>query len=362
MLPMLDRSRVVALAIALASPVPVQAQKVSGHVFRGDTGQPLVGAYVTVLEHDAVLVETRTDSKGAFHFASVGGDDLVLIARAPGFLTSPPLPVEAVGGAAAPVLIELQRAADPDSVAKSGIAAERSGRRGRLIGRVQDPQGAPLAGATVHIGDRPAITDASGVFEMEDTFQPREAVIFERLGYATVRDTITVADDAGLFMRVTMAPEAIPLEPLVVTVVSRRSLGRLDDLRRRLKAGMGDIVTQKEFTLRGNPSFGQFLQSQPGVNIIGGKPVFRKSFSLGEGWCPPTFYLDGMKLSSWQSAMSIGTLDLELVELYKGPAQTPAEFIDSDSRCGVVVIWTRRGSGIPYADLVDWRVGKDEGG
>jgi hypothetical protein len=36
---------------------------------------------------------------------------------------------------------------------------------------------------------------------------------------------------------------------------------------------------------------------------------------------------------------------IEGIELYRGTATIPAEFLTPQARCGVVAIWTRRGGG-----------------
>lgn len=35
--------------------------------------------------------------------------------------------------------------------------------------------------------------------------------------------------------------------------------------------------------------------------------------------------------------------DVWAVEVYRGPAEVPAQYLDSNSRCGVILIWTKRG-------------------
>jgi hypothetical protein len=36
-------------------------------------------------------------------------------------------------------------------------------------------------------------------------------------------------------------------------------------------------------------------------------------------------------------------MDVVAIEVYRGAAETPGQYIDSNSRCGVILIWTRRG-------------------
>ena len=37
-------------------------------------------------------------------------------------------------------------------------------------------------------------------------------------------------------------------------------------------------------------------------------------------------------------------MDVIAVEVYRGPAETPGQYLDSNSQCGVILIWTRRGN------------------
>jgi outer membrane receptor for ferrienterochelin and colicin len=41
--------------------------------------------------------------------------------------------------------------------------------------------------------------------------------------------------------------------------------------------------------------------------------------------------------------MMVPVSSIEGIEVYKGAAQLPAEFGGSNSMCGVVAIWTKRG-------------------
>ena len=69
-------------------------------------------------------------------------------------------------------------------------------------------------------------------------------------------------------------------------------------------------------------------------------------FNRVMGSCPPVLWVDYVK---WGSIDLDGGPDralvpseLEGIELYN-PMQVPAEFATSDSSCGVVVVWTKRG-------------------
>ena len=62
--------------------------------------------------------------------------------------------------------------------------------------------------------------------------------------------------------------------------------------------------------------------------------------------CTATVYVDGIKVALGEG-MGIDDVvaasSLEAVEVYRGAAATAPGFIDSDSRCGVVVLWAKHG-------------------
>ena len=61
--------------------------------------------------------------------------------------------------------------------------------------------------------------------------------------------------------------------------------------------------------------------------------------------CNVNVYIDGALLRDGPGVINqmVFASDVEAVEVYRGPAETPADFLSSNSRCGVIVIWTRRG-------------------
>ncbi|MFC1791532.1 hypothetical protein ACFL0I_03600 [Gemmatimonadota bacterium] len=44
-----------------------------------------------------------------------------------------------------------------------------------------------------------------------------------------------------------------------------------------------------------------------------------------------------------QAVNLIPPSDIQAIEIYHGPADTPGQYLDSRSQCGVILIWTRRG-------------------
>lgn len=330
---------------------PAGAQLV-GVVVDGADGRALEGARLVVIDADRrALAAGSSEAGGVFRIDLEPASGMQLVVTMGGYRASEPIDLSGAGGVG--LRVELTRLREGEGY----TAAPTPPRRGRILGRVSEPGGLALRGVLVSIADDSALTDEKGFFELAITETGAIPVRFEMIGRATVVDTVQTQAEEGVFLSVAMPVEAVALEPITVTAVSRRRMLHLEDLTRRVAMGIGDFATAEEFAARGYPSFGQFLRGQPGVRIRGGVPVFRDATSISGGACPPTFYVDGVKLSSWGLTSELSTLDLELVELYRGPASTPAEYIDSDSRCGVVVLWTRRGVDLPLSEILDWRLG-----
>lgn len=350
---------VLALAATLASAAagPLRAQ-MSGVVADAATGAGIEGARLVVIDRNRRAVATSTSTVGgAFRLDVEPGNELRLVVTMAGYRASEPLalpaPTEATDEAAArPLRVELTRLAEGEGYAP--LPAEE--RDGRILGRVSDPDGRALQGVLVSADDDQTLTNEKGFFEVRISEAGAIPVTFELLGRATIVDTVQTQAEEGLFLRVAMPVEAIALEPMTVTAVSRRRLLYLEDITRRVAMGFGDFATANEFRDRGFPSFGQFLRGQPSVRIRGGVPVFRGATSISGGACAPTFYMDGVKLQRIVDP-TLPTMDIELVELYPSTASTPPEFIDSDSRCGVIAVWTKRGVDLPLDEILDWRLG-----
>jgi hypothetical protein len=101
-----------------------------------------------------------------------------------------------------------------------------------------------------------------------------------------------------------------------------------------------------------------------------------KQIYMGRTLCAPVVYIDDVRIThgSGKSALSnslnssettsdfrlddgdddegtyaaeavnlIHPLHIQAMEIYSGPANTPGQYLDSRSRCGVILIWTRRG-------------------
>src|SRR2546421_9223133 len=199
-----------------------------------------------------------------------------------------------------------------------------------LSGRVADPGGNPVAGATVTVVElhRVAVTRADGAYRFADLPPGRYTITVRGLGFAPVARDVVVRGATTL--SVTLTRTAIWVEPVTVTAT-----------RAPLAAGLSPLPTEalSEDRLRREQSvsLAHALASLPGVSALTtgqqiGKPVIR-------GLTGPRVLVleDGSRLEdySWsdEDGPSVDARLAQRVEVIRGPASV---LYGSDALGGVV--------------------------
>src|SRR5881275_3077399 len=199
-----------------------------------------------------------------------------------------------------------------------------------LSGRVADPGGNPVAGATVTVVElhRVAVTRADGAYRFADLPPGRYTITVRGLGFAPVARDVAVRGATAL--SVTLTRTAIWVEPVTVTAT-----------RAPLAAGLSPLPTEalSEDRLRREQSvsLAQALANLPGINALTtgqqmGKPVIR-------GLTGPRVLVleDGSRLEdySWsdEDGPSVDARLAQRVEVIRGPASV---LYGSDALGGVV--------------------------
>lgn len=228
---------------------------------------------------------------------------------------------------------------------------------GEIDGLVTDTLLNPLGMAEVSIL-RTSIklqTNSAGRFRFVDVPAGQYLVIVRRLGFRPISAIIEVARGETLRLSYTMEPSAQSLGPVVV-IEERRSL-RMLEFEQRRKQGNGFFLTQEQIDRRNLPVSADYLRLAPSVllapshNASGISDLVaiskREGGSLtgdGSGACAMQIVIDGVPMPKrFPLEMLPNTRDIAGIEIYSGPANTPAQFSGADRRCGMIIIWTRDG-------------------
>ena len=227
----------------------------------------------------------------------------------------------------------------------------------------------PVAGAEVGLPalDRMTITDSAGAFRLADIPPGPQRVRVRRVGYGPLDTTLTFAARRTLDRRVYLT-RVQTLDSVVVTA-NGVTLPGFDEHR---KVGLGQFLTRDELEKHKGTRLSTLLQNlhgtrvNPGWGNIAWLASSRSAASLDSSsgaWhhpdnsekslgaktdCYAKVYVDGHLVSGRSpddplfDINSIQPDQIEAVEYYAGPSQTPMEYTTLNAVCGVLVIWTRK--------------------
>jgi len=219
----------------------------------------------------------------------------------------------------------------------------------RLAGTVLDGDtGRPVAGAIVSLqAQRPlsVTTDQEGRFILEGMPEGIYPMAIRHLAYQTVDQGIEIVGGGRVtYVTVRLNREIVALSPIEVTVDQRPTMGRLGEVYDRMelmqRLGQGSFFTRDALERWGTQRVSDMLGSLPGVS------AYQGVISIRDGCGDPLYYLDGVRtrLAPGERLDNlVRVAEIEAVEVYRRPSETPGEFGGPASNCGVVVIWTRRG-------------------
>jgi hypothetical protein len=235
---------------------------------------------------------------------------------------------------------------------------------GAIRGRVVDETtGTGIGTALVEFMDGRTRIRASTVADVEGSFVltelPRGSFRLRvtRIGYARALTPYwRIESGETLTVSVYLDPDAVLLAPLEIRATERSASPVLSNFYRRAERRMGGHFITREDIERRNPSLvSDLLVDVPGVRLSSGGIgantrliTMTRAVSYNGGPCPVQIWVDGM-LTTRAAGENVPLDDLaspgilEGIEIYRGLATIPPEFVSPGARCGVIAIWTRRG-------------------
>lgn len=246
------------------------------------------------------------------------------------------------------------------------LTSAPSGRdTGTLTGTVRDTEsGHPLEGVTVLVLNlgQTAVTNSLGNFTFPSLPPGEVDLQVNRLGYSEATGQVEVEVGKTVHIAVNLSTEPIAMDPITVSAVRRRIvLPGLEDFERRYHSGWGKFVLEEDLQTRSPRRLSDVLEMAG--TVVNGSVGFEK-LRIRRTGCGPLVYLDDMLVTrcprgggpppppgegcdpaeeAFEVVNLIHPLDVVAVEVYRGPSEVPGQYLDSNARCGVILVWTRRG-------------------
>jgi len=317
-------------------PDPARDAVLAGVVVDSISGVLLPGVTVTVQwsePGDTVLQVARvdTDARGFFAFCGLpGGSTAQLLAR--------------MRTASRPDTLDLE--AGMVHVERLLLAFSDPLSPGSLVGRVIDRDTRiPVGDATVRLGENGprTLTNDRGYFLFESFPWGVYNLHVRHLAYAAFTAPVRVAGGMSHSVEIQLSQEPIELEGITVTAEARRTQSHIEGLVSRMNRGFGSFITREKLEARPSSRVPDLLREVPGVDVLdrsGARLLVRGRT------CTPIVFVDGFRYYLDDVTGLTGYLgeELEAVEVYKGVAEIPGEFMRLGlSNCAAILLWTRRG-------------------
>jgi hypothetical protein len=189
------------------------------------------------------------------------------------------------------------------------------------------------------------------------------------LGYGAADTPLTFHGNETVERRIVLG-RAVVLETVNITEHTvDREMASFEEHRR---LGLGSFLTRADLAKVEGVTLGSILKSVSGTTVVGGQrgaawlqssryfsfqkygPDAQDAFQGAPvAMCYTQVYLDKMLIfdgrpgpdGRWPPLFNLNSLNaaqIEAIEYYPSPAETPMEYSRMESHCGVLVIWTRR--------------------
>ena len=233
-----------------------------------------------------------------------------------------------------------------------------AGAQSTYEGRVLDSVRTPVAGAEVR-AMRPGIvatTDSLGRFALRLLPAGPVAIVTRALGFRPDTVIVDLGPDESLSTEIRLRRSVTSLNEVRVSesaaVLPAKLIGFEE--RRRARTG-GHFVDSTVIARWESRKTGDLLSTLPGVDIqrsrgsayvLGprGPSPLRGISSSRPVPCFMDIYVDDAPVALVGTAYdinSVGLSHIAAIEVYTGPANTPAKYNRTSKACGVVLIWTR---------------------
>lgn len=371
-LPLATASARTMMASTCRGALAADVGMVVGEIRRATDDAPLIGAAVLVEWPEWVLqkgrmatemrrLTARTDSSGRYAMCGVpSGSSLRSYAwSGPDTTGAVELPIPEAGYAVQDFSVgTVERVVVQNDSAVSATPTSTI-RRGRatIRGFVRTLDGRPLASAVVRVlGSGSQVrTTPTGAFSIADAGSGTQSIEARAIGYQPYRLPVRLRDSEPTSIILRLAVQRVQLD--TVRVVAGKQLApEVRAIERRMNSGVGTILDAATIRERSTLFVTDAVRGMAGVQVTraangnGQEILMRRAAGTDGSFCVANIVVDGLRVPPSASANSgiddyVNLADIAAMEVYPRPNLAPPEFLTIDNQCGVVVVWTRRGTG-----------------
>jgi len=182
-----------------------------------------------------------------------------------------------------------------------------------------------------------AVSDSKGRFQFRDLDPGKYLIEAAAIGFTTMNSPLLLGERETLELEFLASSEAVRLPDL--SVAERAEHGPRDWLRRKSE-GRGRYITRQLLEERQVRYLPDALRMVAGVRVECRGAICQAQMVRSPRGCGPGYYIDGIPAhpsALWLTPVS----EVEGIEVYSGPSETPPELETGSTRCGAIALWTR---------------------
>jgi hypothetical protein len=218
---------------------------------------------------------------------------------------------------------------------------------GWLQARVLDSSRTPVVNAEISIPKlgRVVRTDSAGKVTLSDIPPGHIEIGVRRINFFPEHFFVDIHSQETTSVEIELSAQASSLDAVNVTAAGHPFFMGFEERRQK---GIGTFITRDKIDSQHTVMTSDLFRTLPTVRLVrtpsGWGARFPSSVGMkgSRGPCVPLLWVDGQKAPGLEIDDILAT-DIHAIEIYRGVATTPPQFVEANSApCGAIVIWTRR--------------------
>ena len=228
---------------------------------------------------------------------------------------------------------------------------------GSVTGVVRNQNGTTIPGAAVvAVGTASRVdADGAGGFALTDVAAGSRIVEARAIGYPPAQVQVMIRPGGSQQLTIVLGDSAHVLDPVTVEASYQPYLARVGFERRR-NTGVGHFLDTTDIRSAGAVQFEEVFRMVPGVQLRPNGSSYLVELQRGRGqvtnrefanYCPPSYFIDGVyfPLPPVETpSVPVAPEEILAIEIYANLFSAPMQYQRLNSGCGVILVWTKRGS------------------